>query len=131
MDKKHENTYLPIHEIAHCLGEEKCASLPFFHAISGKDDTSFIFGLGKKKMWKVFSKLNIQPFSKFPNEEISDTITIPNSLIGASNQLLVKAYGGREDDTLATLRTQKFLSGSSGTLLGLPPTEDAFMQHIK
>ena len=78
-------------------------------------------------MWKVFSKLSIQPFSKFPNEELSDTITIPNSLIGASNQLLVKAYGGRKDDTLATLKTQKFLSGSSETLLGLPPTEGAFM----
>ena len=47
--KTDENTYLPIQEIAHCLGEEKCASLPFFHAISGKDDTSFIFGHGKRK----------------------------------------------------------------------------------
>lgn len=129
--KTNKDKYLPIHEIARKLGVQKCTSLPFFHAISGKDDTSFIFGLGKKKMWKVFSKISMHPFSEFPNEDVTDIITIPRSLIEASIRLLVKACGGSEEDTFATLRTQKFLSGSSGTLLGLPPTEDAFMQHIK
>lgn len=52
-------------------------------------------------------------------------------MIEASKRLLVKAYGGKNDDTLSSLRIQKFLSGSSGTLLGLPPTEDAFILHVE
>ena len=55
--KTDENTYLPIHEIAHCLGEQKRASLPFFHAISGKDDMSFIFDFGKKKNVEGFQQI--------------------------------------------------------------------------
>ena len=34
-------------------------------------------------------------------------------------------------DTLATLRTQKYVAAKSGLLMNLPPTDDALEQHIK
>ena len=42
------DTFIPIHDIDTSLGKDKCLEIPFSHAFSGKDDTSFIYGLGKK-----------------------------------------------------------------------------------
>ena len=42
---------IPVHDIAHALGEKMCSSLPGFHAITGCDSTSSLAGIGKKKAW--------------------------------------------------------------------------------
>ena len=41
-------TFLPIREIANSLGREKCLLLPFLNTFSGKDNTSFLYGIEKK-----------------------------------------------------------------------------------
>ena len=45
--------YIPVHTIAHDLGEEKCRALLGFHAFTGCDSTSAFYGIGKKKPWLV------------------------------------------------------------------------------
>jgi len=121
--------FIPIHKIAASFDKERCQLLPYFHAFSGKDHTSFIYGLGKKKMWKSLSNIDTKPFQVFA--ETQDMDQVPTELIESSKALVVRASGGKETDSLASLRTQQFLAGKSGLLLNLPPTEDALEQHIK
>ena len=40
-----------LNTICHSLGEEKCKSLPFYHAFTGCDTTSQFLGKGKKTSW--------------------------------------------------------------------------------
>ena len=43
-----------------------CSFLPFFHALSGEDDTSFMYGIGKK-MWdaqKLVAQPTLHPFAE-------------------------------------------------------------------
>ena len=44
-----------LHVLAAALGKQKCLALPILHALSGEDDTGFIYGLGKRK----FNSLDI------------------------------------------------------------------------
>lgn len=56
--KTEAGSYLPIHKIVKALGDKECCVLPFLHALSGKDDTSFIYNLGKKVMWKAHKSVD-------------------------------------------------------------------------
>ena len=48
---KDRHRLIPVHDIAHALGEMMCSSLPGFHAVTGCDSTSSLAGIGKKKAW--------------------------------------------------------------------------------
>lgn len=123
------DSYVPVHQIAACLGKNKCLTLPYFHAFSGKDDTSFIYGLGKKKLWKSLAFINAEPLQLFAEDPDSQNVT--EDLIASCRALVIKASSGNENDTLADLRMRKFLVGKSGLLLNLPPTDDSLEQHVK
>ncbi|CAH3175616.1 unnamed protein product [Porites evermanni] len=53
---KDRQRMIPVHDIAHALGEKLCRSLPGFHAITGCDSTSVLAGIGKKKAWDSFCR---------------------------------------------------------------------------
>ena len=121
-------TFIPISDIVRSLGKDKCILLPFFHAFSGKDNTSFFYGLGKKKLWKCLGQIPLNPLKLFAEDMQSQIVS--DELIQSCQSLVVRASGGTEE-SLVELRTQKFLTAKSGLLLSLPPTEDALLQHIK
>lgn len=128
------NVYLPIHEIADKLGSVDCAFLPFFHALTGKDDTSFIYGLGKKKMWKAHKSIDCSSLSQFSESPFESEVMpeVSQNIVDNATSFILHGYsGGNSCHSLAELRTKKFLSGSLGTLQSLPPTPDAFLQHLK
>ena len=52
---KDRHHLIPVHDIAHALGEKMCSSLPEFHAITGCDSSS-LPGIGKKKAWDSFCR---------------------------------------------------------------------------
>src|SRR6218665_3224544 len=39
---------IPVHELVHVLGPDKCAALPVFHCFTGCDTVSSFSGKGKK-----------------------------------------------------------------------------------
>lgn len=49
--------------------------LPLFHAFSGKDDTSFLYGLGKKKLWKSLQQIDAIPLRTFAEDPTSQTVS--------------------------------------------------------
>ena len=42
---------IPVHEVSAQLSPNRCLALPFFHAFTGSDLTSSMFGIGKKLHW--------------------------------------------------------------------------------
>ncbi len=121
--------YLPIHEIVDNLGYSTCLFLPFFHAISGKDDTSFMYGKGKKKMWNAQKAISHRELERF-GEEPAFGAKLTDEQISEARDLVVVAYGGQQGTSLAEMRVQKYICGSTGQLHYLPPTEAAFQQHL-
>ena len=79
-------------------------------------------------MWKALKEIDSKPFAEFA-EGLPDEL--PQNLITACTNLVIQACDGTTNDTLASLRTHKYLAGITGTLLGLPPTESALTEHIK
>ena len=63
--------------------------------------------------------------------ETPETERITPQLVDSSTASVFRAYDEKKTDTLASLRTRKFLAGNSGLLLRLPPTDDSLEQHIK
>ncbi len=122
--------YLPVHELVRKLSEEDINLLPFLHALSGKDDTSYLANIGKSKMWKAHKEVDCSPLACYANEAPYDELDIPEALTEQAKKVVLFAYNGSHCQSLKQLRGLTFLTGN-GTLLRLPPTDDAFEQHVK
>ena len=46
--------FLPVHDVCQNLSNRVLKAIPAFHALTGCDTTSALFGIGKKKPWNVF-----------------------------------------------------------------------------
>ena len=46
--------FVPVHDVCQNLSNRVLKALPAFHALTGCDTTSALFGIGKKKPWSVF-----------------------------------------------------------------------------
>lgn len=125
-------TYLPINEIVAGLGPSQCCALPFIHSLSGRDTTSYPFFTGKKSWLKSSKTTQIPALENFGDQ---DQWNITDELIGQARALAFAAYTNRADEfkepDLAKLRAHKFLNNRSTLLKLLPPTEDAFLLHLK
>ena len=126
--KKSSDHWIPVHDLASRLGPEDCTLQPFIYAFSGKDDTNFIYGIGKTKMLKCRHQVDCQAIASYGETE---DIDITDDRIEAARNLLMAVYGGQTFSTLAAFRAHLFIAGgSSKDLRSLPPTEDAFRQHL-
>ena len=45
---------IPIHELCPALGPSRCTALPAFHALTGCDTVSYLYGKGKKSAWSAW-----------------------------------------------------------------------------
>lgn len=124
-----EETIYSSHGIVY--GPSVAKNILFLHAISGCDTTSALFNQGKVKSLKVVEQ----------SDSLADTIQIfqdPNAdsraIVDAGETFLLALYGGGKDqDTLDSLRFQHFVravSKNTFNLASLPPTRDAATQHI-
>ena len=125
------DTYLPIHEIVNSLGPQQCRVLPFIHSISGRDTTSFPYNTGKKA-WLVASGNTDVSALVALGEETND---VTEEVTNQARQLVLEVYSRKQDDfsgsDLCSLRMYKFLNSKSVLMKVLPPTEDAFLLHLK
>ena len=60
-----EKKYLDIGAVAEALlaCDVNLLSLPIFHALTGCDTTSFLYGIGKPTAWKIFLEHKVNPLS--------------------------------------------------------------------
>ena len=122
---------IPIHHIAQLLGPQCCKVLPLFHAITGCDVVSAMFGIGKKTAWNAWIA--------YP--EVTDTLIAitqdPNSFTLDSLHMqhlerwIVLMYSKNCDAELVNDARKLMFSHSLRSLDSIPPTKNALFQHIK
>ena len=122
---------IPIHHIAQLLGPQRCKVLPLFHAITGCDVVSAMFGIGKKTAWNAWKA--------YP--EVTDTLIAitqdPNSFTLDSLHMqhlerwIVLMYSKNCDAELVNDARKLMFSHSLRSLDSIPPTKNVLLQHIK
>ena len=128
--KKSQKKIWKIRDLVATLGGVIKAQLLFVHAWSGCDTTSATFGQGKTTLLKKIKESNkLQQISYLMNNADAS----PEQIGKAGIQVFIIMCGGKQGDTLNTLRYIKFMEMvSSGTTLDpqkLPPTERAAYYH--
>lgn len=127
-----QNAYLPIHEMVVALGPSQCCAMPFVHSLSDRDTTSYPYFTGKKAWFKSSMSLDTPALEEF-GENPADAIT--DDLLNQARDLTIAVYTTTadhvEDSDLGKLRAYKFLNNRSTLLKLLPPTENAFLLHLK
>ena len=122
---------IPIHHICQQLESQRCQALLFFHAYTGCDVTSAMFGIGKKTAWNAWAN--------FP-EVIKSFIAITQDL----TSLKLDSLHRRRLERLTVLMHSKMCSANSvnearklmfthglKALECIPPTQHALFQHTK
>ena len=125
---KDRQRMIPVHDIAHALGEKLCRSLPGFHAITGCDSTSVLAGIGKKKAWDSFCRsTDHQDSVSHLGEEQELNVTTA----GKCEAFVCSLYTtSKKASTVDELRYFMFCQKKQKNEM-LPPTSDCLLQHLK
>ena len=79
-----DENYFDINSISSQLSHEKCQALPFFHALTGCDSTSYFFNQGKCKFWDRWDEFSLKDDLTSVFGELSakpETVTEEQALI--------------------------------------------------
>ena len=130
MGKGKHIKFLPVHEISSTLGPLKSIAVPFFHSISGCDDTSGVSGKGKKSFfeaWLLVPEITTV-FAKA--EHIRDVNELTKTDFKILEKLFVALYcPSCNTDVLNVARRVIFTQGGR-SLENIPPTSAALKLHI-
>ena len=112
-------------------GADICTNILFSHAIGGCDTTSSLFSIGKREL---LLQLKNSPLFRQQAEVFATESNTQEAVTVAGNRALVLLYGGKEDDSLNTLRCFKYLQKLSASKSALepkrlPPTATAEQFH--
>ena len=110
--------------IANHLGVNICNTLPGFHALTGCDSTSSLYGRGKPSSFKTLLNGNSQLL-----EALGSSWTISDESLAKVEEFVCKLYGSSNNCVNST-RYQLFCFAASSEK-ALPPNKDALHQHIK
>lgn len=126
-----ENKIYNIKEIQDQIGSKK-DYLMFVHAITGCDTTSSLFGIGKKKAFKLLEKREMQDCAAVFNNPSA----LKSDIVIAGEKFVMKLYSSETYSSLDQLRSRIYARTlarkavtSSFELATLPPTSAACEQH--
>ena len=113
--------------MARSLGPQKCRALPFFHAFTGCDTTSYFHNHGKLKAWDAW---RVMPevtdlFVKLGTE--GENSLAPEDVALLTRFVIVMYSRTSPYTDLTTARHALFIDGRS--IECLPPTLGALLQH--
>ena len=120
--------YVPIHTISQHIGTEVSRCLPAVHALTGCDTTSALFKIGKQTAYTKLIKHEetLRGLAALGDLSSDDTLVLENARRYA---LLLYGKKGQSCSTLDELR-YILASTTDMSACALPPTEDAFRQHV-
>ena len=132
--RKYRESARDIGQIASSLGNIQ-KYMTFIHAFGGCNTTSAIFGQGKLSILRLLANKNKRRSTAA--REAADVFCDPNATpdqIGAAGfKIFVLLYGGKDSDSLSSLRYAKYMKmtsiASSIKPEKLPPTERAAYFH--
>ena len=130
------DTYLPVHQLLETLSEKYSketkvlsGALMNGYVLTGCDSVSYIYRRGKRKA----AKLALQKADDFTNMTAygqgTHNLEVTENLIEEARKFIVSLYVVEQFSNLNLLREHLFVHSRSD-LRTLPPTEDAFYQHV-
>ena len=119
--------FIPIHHLVECLTTEQRQILLSVYCISGCDTTSSLFGIGKKKVFKVMLSC-AKDFQKIAGMGTDDNLSVETRY--ECVKFIGILYGASNCTSLNRLRTEKVLKNKSTKPRKLPPTDDSFLLHL-
>ena len=130
MHAGHGKRYIPVSVIAKNLGPTVCESLPACHALTGCDSNSSLYRIGKKT---AFTKLEKNSSALTDLKYLGVSANLEEALPVARKYAL-PLYSPKKKDSerCSTLDALRYHLASTTDMpaSSLPPTEDAFKQHV-
>jgi len=120
---------IPIHELSAAIGPSKCSALPAFHALTGCDTASYLYGKGKRSAWSAWDAYPVLTETLIKFNDVTDNID--SSLLSVLERFVVILYDRTSDCTSLNKARQQLFTKKCRTLENLPPTSDAFELHLK
>ena len=111
--------YLAAHRMSSCLGPEKSLALPMFHALTGCDTVSAFVGHGKKTAWATWNSLP---------ELTGALLTLAHAPTGIMEEAIIY---DRMSTCTDIKKARKKLFTKKSSVLRIPPTQAALVQHVK
>ena len=127
--------YINIKECVNHLGVGNSLAIPFFHAFTGSDSTSFFFEKSKINLIRAWQASNNYDVLTETFQQLSWLLK-ECSIIAALpilQQFVIEAYGGsKTDENLDIFRLELFKSGSSNNISSeIPPSKRGLNLHIR
>jgi len=121
--------YIPAHQIAKEMGEERSRALPMFHAFTGCDTTSSFAGRGKKtafQLWKALPEITpvFAHYMASPNE-FDETKMAP------FEKFVILLYDKTSSEVSVDLARKYMFTAKGRPIDAIPPTEAALFEHTK
>lgn len=125
--KKFDGTVIDVNASAEKLGD-KCFQLLPLHAATGCDTVSYPYGKGKVAALNLLLKHDMDFLDSIGNASVKD-----DELVQTGQHLFSLLYGMKDPHSMNYIRHKLFTTkiNTSSRLRSLPPTDDAFVQHIK
>ena len=121
--------FISIHQIIEVIDADEAKMLPLVHVLSECDTTSFFYGKNKKTFYAAtyIHKADLARIcSQLENDNISTSLI--DQIITVTKSATIAAYHPQEFSNLNALRHHLYARKKNIKLL--PPTDDAFRQHV-
>ncbi len=128
---KSKSHFIPIHVLAECLTDSEREVLALIHALSGCDTNGFVYGKGKRMFMKaVLGSENVSEIALVCSRMVGDISDDTNAkTVSIATQILTHLYVKDDFSNLDAVRAHMYYGGSR-SLESIPPTDDAFKQHV-
>ena len=123
---------IPIHDICSNLGENRCKAILLFHALSGCDVSSAMYGIGKKKAWFAWETMGNVITQVFITLQTNPTsFTIDSELMVVLQRYHIIQFDPKCECNLVNEARKIMFTNRLKPLESIPPTKHALFQHIK
>lgn len=128
---KSKSHFIPVHILAEHLSDSEREMLPLIHALSGCDTNGFVYGKGKRIFMKaVLGSETVSEIAQLCSSmqcDISEETVVKT--VAIATDLLVHLYVKDDFNNLNAVRAHLYYGGTR-SLECIPPTDDAFKQHV-
>ena len=133
MSTAKNSTYYNINSISSSFGSEKCKGLPFFHAMTGCDSTSYFFNQGKCKFLDRWDEFSLKDELTCVFAQLSYK---PSTITNAQALMLEKYvsfvyHGVESDESIDVVRMKDFEYSTHNNLRLIPPSRAGLLQHFR
>ena len=122
---------IPIHVITEQLGTQRCQTLPLFHAYTGCDMTSSMFGIGKKTAWTAWNAFPDATDTFVALTQDPTSLTIYSEHMACLERLTVLMYSKNCGSSSVNEARKRLFTHGLKSLDSIPPTQHALFQHAK